>query len=362
MVKINLKTASPIKKEASGKEFASGPKPEKPGISASDSEDFSFETTESLIPRSDESGESPADSFVAELEELEEPEKTKEKFPEEEGENDFTFSKSSPRNKLYLIYGAVAVLAIIALILILNLLKGRGVSEKQPVPSQKPVAEKPGEQPQAGTVQNQTLLSIYQKNKATNAFLLQQLQRIISQKPKSAEYSLIVVTTSEISLTVLADSRDQIARFHIDLKKTFPQLPFQIISVQSKYENGKKKFYADLTAKIRPSRISAAGQPVAVGAQPRNIEHDLRQLAQSSRVKMVYLKRGKIYSRPDYEEIQYYVNLNGKKENIIRFTSALVSGLPMVKIDKLAIYPYNLSVISDKNLSTRMSLTFFNRK
>ncbi len=210
----------------------------------------------------------------------------------------------------------------------------------------------------------QKMLPIYQENVANNRFIEKHLEVFLAGRPRSAEYSLIVISSHEINLTVLAQSRDDVARFHLDLKKAFPGFGFQIISVQPKFEGDRQVLYADISARITPPKAAAAGtmQPGTFALQVDNIEGALRQLAGSNRVKLQYFKQGKSFDKINYREIYCYANLQGQKNNMISFLKALINKYPGIRINKISIFPYNLAPISDRSLSTRINFTYYNPK
>ena len=363
MVKINLKTtpstdATPEGKTPSRKESipSEGQPPERENI------DLSFDSMESFFPKTDEETPSPEseEGFVEEAESPPPESQTEARIHDYEDEIS-PFKSSIPRKKLYIIFGSLALVLLIVIFLIYKFW-GKGKEEApQPVAKgQTPVAEQ--EEPPAESRAN-ILTPLLQQNLATNQFIRQQLANFISRKPASADYSLIFITPSEINLTVLADSRDQVARFHLDLKKAFPNFNFRILSVQAKYQNGKDMFYADFQAPISTVKASPSAAPTSVPFEPaQNFADGVKTLANESKVKLSYFKQGGTVEKQEYQEKYYYIQVNGKKQNILNFLAELIQRYPMIRINKFSIFPYNLETISDRNLSTRISLTFFNRK
>ncbi len=272
------------------------------------------------------------------------------------------FKSTFPNKKLYFIFGG-GVLLIVVLIFLLISFFSRG-KETETAVSKPPEKTAPGEQPTGTSSVLQKMLPVYQENMAINRFIEQQLEVFLAGRPQSAEYSLIVISAHEINLTVLAQSRDKVAQFHLDLKKAFPNFGFQIISVQPKFEGNRQVLYADISARIKPPKAAGVGtlQPGTFALQVDNIEGALRQLAGSNRVKLQYFKRGKSFDKPNFREIYCYANLQGQKDNMINFLKAMISKYPGFRINKISIFPYNLAPISDRSLSTRINFTYYNPK
>ncbi len=359
MVKVNLKTASPIKTTAATEEKTEAQAPTAPASTILDeSIDLSFDSTESLVPRSDKQiEESAAEPFVSELKEEEKSESTVLSSSREYSEEE-TFSFSGNGKKGMFIGFTVGIIGLV-IVLILILTSGK----KQAVP-EKPVAEVKAktETETQPSKPDPEILSIFQENLAYNQFIVTQLQEMIQRRPKTTKIALMVVTPKEIDLTVLADSREKIAQFHLALKHNFPKLPFRILSVQDKFENDKTQYYADFSAKVMPSRIPPHNQSINITVQPQNIEAELKQLAENNHITVAKLKRGKVISQAKYNLIRYYLHLNGTRENLIRFLSDMIQHYPMIRINKATLFFYNLASISDKNLSSRISFTFYNIK
>lgn len=358
MVKVNFKS-TPLNADP-GKETTEQKPPEREAKSRSSPRkediDLSFDSTESFFPRADEEpAEETTDHAFPEK-----PEKPQEERDQAESDT-FTFKEpetvyKSSKKKYYIFLGALAGLLIIALFIIMLFLGRSGKEGAETIP--KKAAEPAETVPERTTVQEE-LVPIYQTNEASNRFIEVQLQDFITRKPTSAEYSLIVITPEEINLTVLADSRDQIARFHVDLKRAFPDLAFRILSVQSRLMNGKEMIYADLNSPILPASISPASAVNTSSPPPQNLKNTMKTLAKRNNCNLEYFQEGKVLDHGPYSETLYYMNMNGKKEDIAGFLTNLSNSYPMVRIKKFSVYPYNLGTISDRNLYSRMSLSYY---
>lgn len=359
MVKINFKSDSPvtfasevedvkqIEKEFTKKEKSS---------QIDNNIDLSFESTESFFPRADVEREPETKTELPEFEEA--PRARAEEKPVDRSitpNKEFYPGPPSSQKRIYIIFGAAAALLLVIIFFIFQFMKSG--------------AEKPavsGTESETSTSQSpaisQGIMPVYQTNVASNNFLDARLQDFFAKKPASADYSLIVMTPTEINLTVLGDSRDQIAQFTVDLKKAFPALAFHLVSVQNKYEDGNQLIYADLSTPISSRQIASPVSKISVDIQPKDIKKELTGLAQKNQVNLPYFKQGKIIDHNGYQETLYYVNLSGQKDNIMKFLSGVISAYPMIRINKLSIFPYNLQTISGQNLSTRLTLSYYNTK
>ncbi len=364
MVKVNLKT-TPSTDVPGGEETSSGREstaserqpPERENI------DLSFDSMESFFPKTDEEPSPPEgeESFVEERESPPVEPKAEIKIVDHD-EDISPFKSSISKKKLYILFSISALVLLIVIFLIIRFLGKGEESVTQPIAEETPATSET-EQPLAAPTED-ALTPLLRQNLTTNRFINDQLRNFISQKPASADYSLIVITPTEINFTVLAESRDQVARFHMDLKKAFPNFNFRILSVQSKYENGKEMFYADFQAPISTVKASSssAGGSALQPAPVQNFADAIKTLTAGNKIKLQYFKEGKVVDREFYREVLYYIHLNGKKQNILDFLKQLIQKYPNIRINKFAIFPYNLETISDRSLSTRISLTYYNRK
>ncbi len=363
MAKLNLKTANPIEDKNKPIQGESAPVKKKTEPNLKDEErTVKITSPEDFFPREESKekepeAESPAEPQVPPNEEKKEPAPY---FFDDYG--DGGKKQDSSKKKFFTIFGIGAVI-IIALIVALTFLMREG---KKPATGQPAAAGETSEQPGSATgqtaAQTQGMLPIYQANLANNVFIENQLKSFLSGKPNSADYSLIVITPREINLTVLADSRDQVAKFHIDLKKAFPAFGFRILSVQPKFENDHDMFYADISGTIKDKPSSAPLPAGPFDANPQNLESGLRSLAQNDKVQMQYFKEGQFFDQSNYREQLCYANLQGTRTNIIKFLNDLNRKYPIIKINKFSVFPYNLAPISDNRLSTRINFScYFSR-
>ncbi len=358
MVKVNFKTASPIKRTVSAEETPEAPTTQEPSQSASlETFDLSFDTTESLVPRSEApEQETSQDSFVQELQEETAKTIQEESAETTEYEDETSFSFGDQNKKTLIAVTTIGIIAILVLFLLIF------VFRKGEEKVEQPIAEVPAKTEAEATSEKsaseQEILSIYQKNLATNLFIGQLLQKVLGGKTNGAQLDVVVITPGDMNLSAVADSRDKLVQFHLTLKHKLLKLPIQMFPIQEKYENGKKYYYAGMSANLTPSRIPPENQEVQITAQPQNIETELRQLAQAYHLEVARLKQGQIRTGNLYETISYYLHLNGTRKNVVQFLDEVVKRYPMIRFDEVSLY----FSPNQKKLSSKISFTFYNIK
>jgi len=361
MVKLNFKskTSLPGKKETPKSDpQEKSQKPPQPNDSKRTDEDFdlSFSSTESLFPKTEAQPEHTLE------EETTTPKSPKQQEPEnqvfKEFEEDY-YSESKSGFKIFLVILIVIIITGAAGYFGYNyFLKDKGKVTKN-ISKQTPGKE--SSTPQMSAVAAQ-LKPIFENNAGSNLFLTQQVENTITRKPKSADLSLIVITPSEIKLTVLSDSRDSFAQFKVDLAKALPGLQFKTIAIQSKFENEREAIYADLSAPLSGKKSQGAAVSNQQLETPGNFKSSLQSLSQKYKTKIQKYKQGKSVDQGIYTQTLFYVNLLGARANLLKLISDLGQTLPNVHYNKISIFPYNLNTISDNNLVARINLTYYNPK
>jgi hypothetical protein len=361
MVKLNFKTKSPlpVQKETPKTENQvkiQQPTAKKPVERSDEDFDLSFNSTESLFPKAEPQTEQ-------KFEEEKIPQKPSTlRQPEKQVFREFEEEYYSPKKS-----GFKTFLIIFLIIIMVGaggyygynfFLKNKGIFTPK-VKKQAPV-EEPAK-PQLSAVAT-AMKPIFEKNSGINLFLIQQIENLIAKKPKSANYSLIVAAPSEIKLTVLSNSRNSFAQFKTDLSKVVPNLQFKTIGIQSKSQNGRDAIYADLSAPIKNTKtaeISFSNQQLE---KPLDFKSSIQDLSQKNKIKIQMYKQGKSIDKGNFNQSILYVDLLGARENIIKLLSEVCQSIPNAHYNKISIFPYNLSTISDKNLVTRINLTYYNPK
>jgi hypothetical protein len=361
MVRLNFKTKSPlpVQKEAHKTENrVKNPQPtaKKPVERSDEDFDLSFNSTESLFPK--------AESQTAEkFKEEKIPQKpSAPRQPQKQVFQEFEDEYYSPKKS-----GFKTFLIIFLIIIMIGaggyygynfFLKNKSIFTRK-VKKAAPVEETA--KPQLSAVAA-TMKPIFENNSGTNLFLIQQIENLIAKKPKSANYSLIVAAPSEIKLTVLSDSRNSFAQFKTDLSKVVPNLQFKTIGIQTKFQNGRETIYADLSAPIKNSKTGELSFSNQQLEKPLDFKSGIQDLSQKNKIKIQMYKQGKSIDKGNFNQSLLYVNLLGARENIIKLLSEVGQSIPNAHYNKISIFPYNLSTISEKNLVTRINLTYYNPK
>ena len=373
MVKLNYKTAIPIK----------GAPPKKDATKVSPVSEKTSPALEEEL-KLDESSEGIKDTTpVEEVEETFEMEEIETPLKKEPGKaKEFRFKEdifedSGERFDQQGGGGFTKILIIIlSLILILGgggflLYKFTGIFNNLPflskntteksleVQSPGPKTETPPAAPQAQPVSS-PLLPVWQKNMGSNQFIISNLEKVMSQKSSFSRFSLIIVTPSEINLTVLSDSQDKIARFKEDLNKAIGQFNFRTMATQEKNINRSRLIFADLSAKVPTGSIRPATTIPQQGTPSNNLKNDITQLARRHNIKLEYFKSGKSVSGAQFTEHLYYMNISGGREGAINFLKEVSKSFPAIQINKIAVNPTNIVTYSDNSLFIRINFLYMN--
>ncbi len=200
------------------------------------------------------------------------------------------------------------------------------------------------------------LPAIMMRNLGNNQFFHTRFSKLLSSKSAMGRYSLIVMTPSEVNLTVISDSPEQAAGFKGELNKLFPDLNFRTIASQSKYLNNARLVFTDLSTKVTPALLQvSSGTPPTVSLTP-DFQKEINLLTQKYKIRLEYFKAGKQIGTPTHQEHYFYMNLTGNKENMISLLQE-ISGISSLHINKLAVNPTNLITYSDKSLSARINIS-----
>lgn len=203
---------------------------------------------------------------------------------------------------------------------------------------------------------------VFQQNAAINQFTYNQLQQLISKKSNAVRYSLIILSTTEINITLVSDSENKIAQFKNDLNKDIAGLNFKTISSQKKNLGNTSMYFADLKTKIKPVQIPAAVISAAnIGAVPA-FDSEMQNLAKKHKINLEKIKLGKRKDNQTFFENSYYLNLSGNRDNMINFLNDIVTNYPAARINKLALNPSNFITFSDNHLSARLNVSQINPK
>jgi Tfp pilus assembly protein PilO len=173
---------------------------------------------------------------------------------------------------------------------------------------------------------------------------------------------LIIISPTEINLTLVSDSENKIVQFKNDLNKDISGMNFKTISTQKKNLNNTSMYFADLKTRVKPVQIPAAGISLGnVGAIP-SFNSEMQNLARKHKVNLEKIKSGKRKDSQTFFENPYYLNLSGNRDNMIHFLNDIVTNYPAVRMNKLALNPSNFITFSDNHLSARLNVSQINPK
>ena len=203
---------------------------------------------------------------------------------------------------------------------------------------------------------------VFQQNAAINQFITTQLNHLISKKSNTVRYSLIILSSNEINLTLVSDAENKITQFKNELNKEIPGLNFKTISSQKKNLNNTSMYFVDLKTRVNANQIPVAGISSGnVGTIPA-FDSELQNLAKKHKVNLEKIKSGKGKVNQAFSENPYYLNFSGNRDNMINFITEIVTNYPSARINKLALNPSNFITFSDNHLSARLNVSQINPK
>lgn len=368
MVKINLKNSIPIKSSEKIKEETTIPPApvKKPAEPVTTEADKIFTPLDIPAPP----GEPVAEPLATEeefqvIEQPKEPPAKKIRFRTQQEPLDFMEEKwESPSS------GILKKVMIAILILVVIGGVGGGIYKltdglsnlpfhkkgKAPATVKKPPPRTPAENPP-------TIPAVYQENAAINQSIYTRLQQLISKKPSTVRYALVVLTPSEINLTLVSDSEGKITQFKNDLNKEISGLNLKTLSSRKRIINNTSMYFADLKTSTSSSQLSLASGPVSGSTvTSSNLSEEIQALAKKHKIQIEKIQSGKRRDIPTFSEISYYLNVNGSKDNLLNFLSEMLSGNPTIRLVKLSLNPTNMVTFSDQQLSVRINVSQINLK
>jgi hypothetical protein len=369
MAKLNYKTATPLsstlaeieEKLEKGYTVTSEVSEKKDDI------DLSFTSTESFFEKTEPEPESEPEPFTFEAEAPKTEEKLSKFKPErkyhyeDDGFSFDSFSSKLADFKNYFLIGAASIALLIIIYFLYQLIKGDGeVADIQEPPATSIVTEPPKE-PITQT-KNLALTPIYQENLSGNNVLRTNLQNLFSKKPDTGDYALIVLTPTDLSVTILTNSRNQINNFIGTMRSTLPNFAFTTVSTQSKFSGSQEMFYADIVGERKSTPTFSQNVSQARSLNQKEFIDSFQNLVMKHKIKLDKFNEGKTTNKSTYQEKLYYANLTGKKDDINNMMAELVKTFPMIQITKLALYPHDLDVISNRDILTRLNFTFYSDK
>jgi hypothetical protein len=367
MAKFNYKTATPLSLTVAEIEekLEKGYTVTSEASEKKDDIDLSFTSTESFFEKTEPEPETETEPFIFEAEEPKTEEKPREFKPqrkyhyEDDGFSFDSFSSKIADFKNYFLIGAASIALLIIIYFLYQLIKGDGevVDIQEPTTT---VSEPPKE-PVTPAI-NLALNPIYQKNFSGNNILKTNLLNLFSKKPDTGDYSLIVLTPTDLNITILTNSRHQINSFIGTLSNTLPNFAFTTVSTQSKFTGSQEMFYADFVGKRKSTPTVPQNASPVRSINQRDFVNSFQNLVGKHKINLAKFTEGKVVNKSTHLEKLYYANLTGRKDNINNFIVELVKTFPMIQIMKLALYPHDLDVISNRNILTRLNFTFYSDK
>ncbi len=279
-----------------------------------------------------------------------------EDLSEEEPDYDSAF----PKTRLFVFIGIGVVLILGALFLIYKLYR--------PGTTEAPAAGQNIERP-ASTGENLTtppppaippaLQSRYRQNMARNTEGLRFTRGFLNSGAKNTDHTLIVYTSDQILTSVLANSRDDIARYRQAVKSRFPNLQLNIETVEDKFVNGRKKLLAGFSIPIKPGRGGSAPVPSASPLTFQEFQSQLRALQKKYGIKTAYRKVGERRRERSLNITYFYTTLTGSRTAIMNFLKEVTQRFPGMKINKLSIYPNGATSLSQGRVNARLEISYF---
>lgn len=208
----------------------------------------------------------------------------------------------------------------------------------------------------------QPVLETYQNNLGINLFIQDKLKKIISLRSNTTRFSLIVITPSEINLTVVSDSEDKISQFRTNLTNLSNDLNFRNLSTKSQTINNKKMYFADFNSKIAPASITPYSDDLTKLKQVFDIQTEMTNLTKANKLKLDYLKNGRALDGNLFQERFHYMGVSGNREGMINFLTELTSSYPLLRINKISANPSNFVTYSDSYITLRFNISYYQPK
>ena len=200
----------------------------------------------------------------------------------------------------------------------------------------------------------------FNQNTGDNQYHLNYANRFLDVNSAHADYSLLVITPGRIYLSVLGDSRDDIARYRTEVKNSadLATLHLKTEYAEVVFIDNQPKFLADLSTQI----ASQNAQPAASGQGSSGISQvrsDVNQMARSNGLSMTYYNQGERLSGGRFSRYNVYTKVAGEKASVLNFLAQIVQDMPEAKVNKISLYPANGSTIGNGRTEARVEFTFY---
>ena len=200
----------------------------------------------------------------------------------------------------------------------------------------------------------------FDQNTGDNRYHLNYANRFLGVNSSHAEYSLLVITPGRVYLSVMGESRDDIARYRTEVKNSsdLATLHLKTEHAEVVFVDNQPKFLADLSAKI----ASQSAQPSTSGQGSSGVEQvrsDLTQMARNNSLSLTYFKQGEQLTGGRWPRYNVYSKVSGAKSSVLNFLEQLIQDMPEAKVNKISLYPTSGSTIGNGRMEARVEFTFY---
>ncbi len=248
------------------------------------------------------------------------------------------FESSFPKKRVFLILGIVIVLilgGVLLFILLSSPEETPPTAEATPQESVSPNASETQTPPQPAI--DPALLRQLAANKAHNEAITKLTGSVFATRAGGAAPAFVVTEGNNFIITVRAATVDDAARFRMAFKEKFPNVT--ISSMGKSVNAGGKGGYWDLALPMpaaKPASSGVEGKRLSVAA----FQNGVQKLARQNGLRNVKIQKGPRVADRSFRSQIFYVEVNGKLNNIIAFLNQLTSDFPAARIAKLRMgYP-----------------------
>lgn len=200
----------------------------------------------------------------------------------------------------------------------------------------------------------------YAGNTAANNFRLGLAEKILGTTSGNIQPALVVVTSGYAFISVVGDSRDAIAQYQKALKSGVPGGQLNVEGVEKKTIGGRSGFVADFSLKTGSIPGSGATVPARQIQIDDNLPAQLRSLAQRHRLTVRYLKKGDTERTGQFQQISYYLKLQGERSAVLNFVREMTQNHPAVNLSKLSLFATPGQTLSGRtSVNANLELLFY---
>lgn len=283
-------------------------------------------------------------------------------FQDDESSNNFEESYASSNWMKYAGI-AIGVLAILGLLWWgYTMFTGPGSTDPVDPIVENPVPSDPDPLPEetAANLIPDYVADKYSENITNNVFNLNYAGNFLKAGIPSANYRLLVVTPGYLYMSVLGNSRDDIAEFRRSVKKSYPAVLLTPEAEEDRFlDNGGQQLMIDFSSPIkdRPSRTATSSRTEIV--TETEVANAIRSLADGNNVQIIYSKRGADISSESFRKATHYITLLGNQSNTLNYLEELGQNYPAIAVSKAAFYPERgTGRMGGGRIKTRVDLAF----